>query len=156
MRNQVIEGIEAEFLKKDQPSFNVGDSVRVHTKIIEGNKERIQVFAGTVIAKKGKGLSETFSVYRTAYGCSMEKIFLVHSPRIVKIEVTRAGKVRRAKLYHLRGQTGKKARVKGSFISKEKKAPATAKVAATEAKVEENKADKAPAKENEPKGENQE
>ena len=134
MRNQVIEEIEKESLKKDVVSFNVGDSVKVHTKIIEGSKERVQVFSGTIIAKKGKGLSETFSVYRTAYGCSMEKVFLLHSPRIVKMEVTRAGKVRRAKLYYLRGMTGKKARVKGSFVSKEKTVKENTPV--VEAKVE--------------------
>lgn len=151
-RNQVIVEIEKGYLKDKLPSFNVGDTVKVHTRIIEGNKERTQVFTGTVIAKKGKGLSETFSVYRIAYGCSMEKVFLLHSPRIAKIEVTRAGKVRRAKLYYLRGVTGKKARVKGSFTSKEKVVKEVKqKVEEIEAKVEEIPAENPVETQKEPK-----
>ena len=119
-RNAILEKLEEESLKKDVPSFEVGDTVKVHTKIVEGDKERIQVYQGIVIAIKGKGISETFSVYRNAYGSSMEKVFLIHSPRVVKVEVLRSGKVRRAKLYYLRGQTGKKARLKERFVAKGK------------------------------------
>ncbi|MEL7430921.1 MAG: 50S ribosomal protein L19 [Chlamydiota bacterium] len=114
----IIEEIEQEHLKKDLPSFCVGDTVRVHIRIIEGNKERIQVFEGIVIGKQGSGLSEAFCVYRHAYGSSMEKLFLLHSPKIQKIEVVRAGKTKRAKLYHLRGKKGKKAKVKERLFKK--------------------------------------
>lgn len=109
----MIEKIDEKHLKKDIPSFEVGDTVRVHTRIIEGNKERIQIFTGTVIARKGSGLSETFSMHRVAYGEGMERVFLLHSPRIAKIEVAKSGKVRRAKLYYLRGKQGKAAKVQG-------------------------------------------
>jgi large subunit ribosomal protein L19 len=112
-RSALIEKLQSEQLKKELPSFRVGDSVRVHIRIIEGDKERIQVFTGTVIARKGGGLSETFSVHRVAYGAGMERVFLLHSPRIAKIEVTKQGDVRRAKLYYLRGKSGKATRVKG-------------------------------------------
>ncbi|MCB1116101.1 MAG: 50S ribosomal protein L19 [Chlamydiia bacterium] len=117
----LIEQIEAEQLKKDVPPFNVGDTIKVHIRIIEGEKERVQVFTGTVIAKKGSGLSETFSMYRIAYGTRMERVFSLHSPRIAKIEVVRSGKVRRAKLYYLRGAAGKAAKVKEKIgVKKEK------------------------------------
>jgi large subunit ribosomal protein L19 len=112
-------------MKQKVPSFNVGDTVRVQTRIIEGDKERLQAFMGTVIAKKGQGLSETFTIYRNAYGSSMDRVFLLHSPRIADIEVIRPGKVRRAKLYYLRGRSGKKAKVKEQFVptGKEEAAP---------------------------------
>lgn len=120
-QDALLEQIEAEQLKKDIPHFNVGDTVKVHIRIIEGEKERIQVFTGTVIARKGSGLSETFSMYRIAYGTRMERVFSLHSPRISKIEVVRSGKVRRAKLYYLRGATGKAAKVKEKIgVKKEK------------------------------------
>jgi large subunit ribosomal protein L19 len=120
-QDALLEEIEAEQLKKDIPHFNVGDTIKVHIRIIEGEKERTQVFTGTVIAKKGSGLSETFSMYRVAYGTRMERIFALHSPRIAKIEVVRLGKVRRAKLYYLRGATGKAAKVKEKIgLTKEK------------------------------------
>lgn len=120
-QNALIEQIEAEQLKKDIPHFNVGDTIKVHVRIIEGEKERIQVFTGTVIARKGSGLSETFSMYRIAYGTRMERVFSLHSPRIATIEVVRSGKVRRAKLYYLRGATGKAAKVKEKIgVKKEK------------------------------------
>lgn len=109
----VIQKLESKQLKKDVASFRVGDTVRIHTRIIEGEKERIQVFTGTVIARKGSGLSETFSVHRVAYGEGMERVFLLHSPRIAKIEVMKEGDVRRGKLYYLRGTSGKKSKVKG-------------------------------------------
>ncbi|MDE3045124.1 MAG: 50S ribosomal protein L19 [Verrucomicrobiota bacterium] len=114
-RLKVIEEVESSYLKKKVPVFNVGDTVRVQTRVIEGDKERNQAFLGTVVAKKGTGLSETFTVYRTAYGSSMERVFLVHSPRISEIEVVRSGKVRRAKLYYLRGKAGKGAKLREQF-----------------------------------------
>ena len=123
----IIKNIESKQLKSDTGFFCVGDSVRVHTRIIEGEKERIQVFAGTVIARKGTGISETFSVHRVAYGEGMERVFLIHSPRITKIEVVKEGHVRRAKLYYLRGTSGKKSKVKGRISKtarKTKAAPA--------------------------------
>ncbi len=116
-RLPVIEELEASYLKKDVPEFNIGDTIRVNTRIIEGEKERLQAFSGTVIAKKGTGLSETFTLYRNAYGSSMDRVFLLHSPRIASIEVTRPGKVRRAKLYYLRGLSGKKAKVKEQYVA---------------------------------------
>lgn len=108
----VIKKLESKQLKKNVASFNIGDTVRIHTRIIEGEKERIQVFTGTVIARKGSGLSETFSVHRVAYGEGMERVFLLHSPRIAKIEVVKEGDIRRAKLYYLRGTSGKASKVK--------------------------------------------
>lgn len=109
----IIQKLEQKQLRADAGRFHVGDTVRIHTRIIEGEKERIQVFTGTVIARKGRGLSETFSVHRVAYGEGMERVFPVHSPRIAKIEVMKEGDVRRGKLYYLRGTSGKKSKVKG-------------------------------------------
>lgn len=117
VRKAIIQALEQQHLKSDIPDFTIGDTVRVHTRIIEGNKERVQVYMGTVIARKGQGLSETFSVHRHAYGEGMERVFLVHSPRIAKIEIVRQGDVRRAKLYYLRGTSGKKSRVKSRMKS---------------------------------------
>jgi large subunit ribosomal protein L19 len=114
-----IEELEALYKKKEAPSFRVGDTVRIQTKIIEGDKERLQSLLGVVVAKKGVGLSETFTVYRTAYGSSMERVFLLHSPRIASIEVVRSGKVRRAKLYFLRGRTGKSAKLREQYAGAE-------------------------------------
>lgn len=108
----LIEDYESEQLKQDIPDFRIGDTIRVSTKIIEGEKERIQVFQGTVIARKGRGLSETFSLHRVSYGEGMERVFYLHSPRIVKIQVVKQGESRRAKLYFLRGKTGKAAKLK--------------------------------------------
>ena len=112
-KSAIIEKLEDRQLKQEIPSFRVGDTISVHTLIREGEKERVQVFTGTVIARKGHGLSETFSLHRVAYGEGMERVFLLHSPRIAKIEVMKRGRVRRSKLYYLRGKTGKKARVRG-------------------------------------------
>ena len=120
-RNKLIEKVEEKFLIKKRPEFNIGDTIRVHSKIKEGSKERVQVFAGTVIARKGGGISETFSLYRNAYGSSMEKVFILNSPRIEKIEVMKFGKVRRAKLYYIRGKTGKKAKIQEKIFSKKEK-----------------------------------
>ena len=124
-RDALLEEIETSQLKADIPHFNVGDTIKVHIRIIEGEKERTQVFTGTVIARKGSGISETFSMYRVAYGAGMERVFPLHSPRIAKIEVIRLGKVRRAKLYYLRGTAGKAAKVKEKIGRKKgKKGPA--------------------------------
>ena len=114
-RSAIIEKLEKQQLKKVIPEFRIGDTIRIHLRIIEGDKERLQVFTGTVIARKGSGLSETFSVHRVAYGEGMERVFLLHSPRIAKIEVTKEGHVRRSKLYYLRGTSGKAAKVKGRY-----------------------------------------
>jgi len=108
----IIKAIEAEQMKDNLPDFNVGDTVRVHYKVKEGNRERIQVFEGTVIKRQGGGVRETFTVRRISYGVGVERTFPLHSPRIEKIEITRRGKVRRAKLYYLREREGKSAKVK--------------------------------------------
>jgi len=118
----VIQKLEAKQLKKNTAQFRIGDSIRVHTRIIEGEKERIQVFTGTVIARKGAGVSETFSVHRVAYGEGMERVFLLHSPRIAKIEVIKEGDVRRSKLYYLRGTSGKASKVKARIGTRPSKA----------------------------------
>ena len=108
----IIEALEKEQLRSDIPEFRPGDTVRVHAKIVEGTRERIQVFEGVVIGRQGSGIREMFRVRRISYGIGVERTFLVHSPRIDKIEVVRRGIVRRAKLYYLRGLTGKAARIK--------------------------------------------
>lgn len=108
----IIETLEKEQLRSDIPAFAPGDKVRVHAKIVEGNRERIQVFEGRVIARQGVGVRETFTVRRISYGIGVERLFPVHSPRIAKIEVVSRGVVRRAKLYYLRNLTGKAARIK--------------------------------------------
>lgn len=108
----IIETLEKEQLRNDIPAFRPGDTVRVHTKVIEGKTERIQVFEGIVIARKNSGVRESFKVRRISYGVGVERTFLVHSPRLAKIEVKRAGAVRRAKLFYLRGLSGKAARIK--------------------------------------------
>ncbi len=122
---QLIQSIEKDQLKTDIPTFNVGDTISVHTRIIEGEKERVQVFTGTVIARKGKGLSATISLYRVSYGSGMERVFLLHSPRIAKIEILKFGKVRKSKLYYLRGASGKAAKVKEQLGPKKVKAVET-------------------------------
>lgn len=116
-RSPFIKEVEETYIKKEVPVFNIGDTVRVNTRIIEGDKERLQAFSGTVVAKKGTGLSETFTIYRNAYGSSMDRVFLLHSPRIASIEVVRPGKVRRAKLYYLRGRSGKSAKIKEQYVA---------------------------------------
>ena len=103
---------EKNMPEKAAPAVNVGDTVRVHLRVKEGNRERIQVFEGTVIAKKHGGIEETFTVRRVSYGVGVEKVFPVHAPSIEKIELVRHGKVRRAKLYYLRSRVGKAAKVK--------------------------------------------
>ena len=102
----------SEQLKTELPKFEIGDTVVVHNKIVEGTRERIQLFEGTVIAKRNGGISETFTVRRIAYGVGVEKTFPLHSPKVAKVEVIRHGKVRRAKLYYVRDRVGKAAKVK--------------------------------------------
>ncbi len=108
----IIEALEKEQLRSDLPAFAPGDTVRVHAKIVEGTRERIQVFEGVVIGRQGTGVREMFTVRRISYGTGVERMFPVHSPRIDKIEVVRRGVVRRAQLYYLRKLTGKAARIR--------------------------------------------
>jgi large subunit ribosomal protein L19 len=107
--NSIIDAIEREQFKKEITSFKVGDGVRVHTRVVEGDKERIQIFSGIVIGRKGRGLNETFTVRRISYGEGVERIFPMHSPRIAKVEVEKQGRARRAKLNYLRTRKGKEA-----------------------------------------------
>jgi large subunit ribosomal protein L19 len=115
MSQALFDKIEAEQFRKDVVDFNVGDTVRVHTKVVEGDKERIQVFAGLVIGRRGHSLNATFTVRRISYGEGVERVFPLHSPRIDKIEIERKGEVRRAKLTYLRQRIGK-----GAMLVKEK------------------------------------
>ena len=108
----ILKSIESEQIRADIPNLEIGDYIKVHAKIIEGTRERIQVFEGTVIGKKGSGLKETFTVRRVSYGVGVERIFPVNSPRIDHIELVRKGVVRRAKLYYLRDRVGKAAKIK--------------------------------------------
>ncbi len=111
MINQYIEHVEQTYLKKDAPQFDVGDTVDVHTRIVEGDKERIQIFSGTVIMKKGAGINETFTVRRIVNNEGVERIFPLHSPFIAKVIVKRSGETRRAKLFYLRDRVGKAVRL---------------------------------------------
>src|SRR3954462_10706675 len=120
MSQAIFDKIETEQFRKDDAKFNVGDSVRVHTKVVEGDKERIQIFAGVVIGRRGRGLNSTFTVRRISYGEGVERVFPVHSPRVDKVEVEREGSVRRAKLTYLRKRLGK-----GATLVKEKETRAT-------------------------------
>ena len=108
----MLQAFTNEQLKTEIPVVNVGDTIRIHNRIKEGNRERIQLFEGTVIAKHGGGISETFTVRRVSYGCGVEKTFPIHSPNVVKVDVVRSGSVRRAKLYYLRDRVGKASKVK--------------------------------------------
>ncbi len=110
--NDIIKSIEAEQLKEHAPEFRVGDTVKVYAKIKEGNRERIQVFEGTVLKRQGGGVRETFTVRKNSNGVGVEKTWPIHSPHVEKVEVVRRGKVRRAKLTYLRGRVGKRAKVK--------------------------------------------
>ncbi len=107
-----IEQLVANQIKENAPQINIGETVKVHVKIREGERERIQIFEGTVIAKNNSGVSETFTVRRVAYGVGVERVFPLHSPNVDKVEVVRKGKVRRSKLYYLRDRVGKAAKVK--------------------------------------------
>ena len=108
----LIKALNNEQLKSEVPELNIGDTVKIHNRIKEGTRERIQMFEGTIIAKHGGGISETFTVRRVTYGVGVEKTFLVHSPNVVQVDLIRRGKVRRAKLYYLRDRVGKSAKVK--------------------------------------------
>lgn len=110
--SNIITEITKEQLRTDVPSFRPGDTVKVHVKVVEGTRERIQLFEGVVIKRRGGGVSETFTVRKISYGVGVERTFPVHTPKIAKLEVTRRGKVRRAKLYYLRNLRGKAARIK--------------------------------------------
>ena len=119
MNQAILDKIESEQFRKNPVNFAVGDTVRVHTKVVEGDKERIQIFTGVVIGKRGRGLNETFTVRRISYGEGVERVFPIHSPRVDKIEVERQGSVRRAKLTYLRKRIGK-----GAVAVKEKETAA--------------------------------
>ena len=112
MAKDLMKALTSQYMKNELPEMNIGDTVRVHVKIKEGSRERIQVFEGTIIAKKHGGIEETITVRRISYGVGCEKVFPVHSPSIVSVETIRRGKVRRAKLYYLRDRVGKAAKVK--------------------------------------------
>ncbi len=114
----IIEAIEKEYMKKEVPVFDVGDVVKVFVKVVEGNRERLQAFEGTVISKKNGSVRETFTVRRVSFGVGIERTFPLHSPRIERIEVVRKGKVRRAKLYYLRNLSGKAAKIKEEITKK--------------------------------------
>ena len=118
MNNPVIDELEKEFLTKDLPDFNAGDTVKVFVKIVEGNKERIQAFEGTIIKMHGAGLNKTITVRKVFQGVGVERVFLINSPRIDKIEILRRGDVRRAKLYYLRERSGKATRIKEKIEKK--------------------------------------
>ena len=154
----IIKSIEHEQLKNTIPYLKVGDTVRVHQRIKEGNRERIQVFEGIIIKKQGGGLNETFTVRKTSYGVGVEKTFLLHSPLVEKVEVVRVGKARRAKLYYLRDRVGKAAKTKENVGAKietkflnvkedlndevaTEETPVVEKAPAVEATSEENKAE---------------
>ena len=121
MNQAILDKIEKEQYRKEAVKFAIGDSVRVHTKVVEGDKERIQIFAGVVIGRRGHGLNEMFTVRRISYGEGVERIFPTHSPRVDKVEIERTGSVRRAKLTYLRKRIGK-----GATLVKEKAKPVTA------------------------------
>jgi large subunit ribosomal protein L19 len=126
---RTIDAIEKEFARKSVPRFDVGDTVEVHVKIIEGDREREQLFNGIVIARRHEGLGETFTVRRIVQGEGVERIFPVHSPRVVKIEVKKKGRVRRAKLHYLRDRVGRAQRVEERIGALEKESAAAAKAA---------------------------
>lgn len=128
--NKWVEAFEASSKKENIPEFHIGDTVRILTKIIEGEKERVQAYQGTVIARKGQGLTETVSVHRISFGVGIERIFYLHSPRLVEIQLIKRGDVRKSKLYYLRGRKGKSAKVQEKIISQkegEETQPAAAK-----------------------------
>lgn len=150
----IIKSVEHEYLKNKIPALHIGDTVKVHQRIKEGNRERIQVFEGIIIKKQGGGVNATFTVRRLAYGVGVEKTFLIHSPLVEKVEVTRVGKARRAKLYYLRDRVGKAAKTKENIGARietkeivvkedlaQEEAPVAAKVPATEENTEAPKAE---------------
>ena len=113
----LIQKIQAEQIKPEEPGFKVGDTVRVHFKIVEGKTERVQIYEGLVIAEKNAGIGRTFTVRKNSYGVGVERVFPLNSPRIEKVELVRAGKVRRAKLYYIRGKVGKKSKIKELLVA---------------------------------------
>jgi large subunit ribosomal protein L19 len=121
MKIDIIKKLESQYLKTNIPDFRIGDELRIYYKIIEGDKERIQPFEGTLIAKKGSGVSKTITLRKISFGEGVERIFPLHSPRIEKIEVMRRGDVRKSKLYYLREKVGKKARIKEKKVLTEVK-----------------------------------
>ncbi|MCL2847715.1 MAG: 50S ribosomal protein L19 [Firmicutes bacterium] len=136
--NNIIRAIEAEYMKKEPPKFDIGDTVKVWVKVVEGNRERLQAFEGTVIAKRSGSVRETFTVRRVSFGVGIERIFPLHSPRIDRVEVMRKGRVRRAKLYYLRNLSGKAAKVDEKIVAvtaEDKAAKAAAKAEAKKAKA---------------------
>lgn len=118
MVSSIIDKVEGAYLKKDAPKFSVGDTVDVHVKIVEGGKERVQVFSGTVLSRKGRGINEMFTVRRIVNEEGVERIFPLHSPNVTKVDVRRSGVVRRSKLYFLRERTGKSTRLREKWIGK--------------------------------------
>ena len=145
----IIKNITEEQIRTDLPELKIGDTVKVYFKVREGSRERVQMFEGTIIKRRGAGISETFTVRRISYGVGVEKTFLVHSPMIEKIEVVRVGKARRAKLYYLRDRVGKAAKTKEKvgarietreIVVKEEVVPGEAEVVAEEAPVDETPA----------------
>ena len=120
MSQEILNSVEAQSLQENPPQFDVGDTVDVHTRILEGEKERIQIFSGVVIARNGSGTREMFAVRRIVAGEGVERKFPLHSPRIAKVEVKRSGVVRRAKLYYLRERTGKAVRLKERRVDRKK------------------------------------
>ncbi len=131
--NEKIRKIESEQIRKDLPAFQPGDTVKVHYRVIEGNRERIQVFQGTVLRIKGEGSRKTFTVRKISFGVGVERVFPLHSPKIAKIEVIRRGEVRRARLYYLRERVGKATKVKEKkYISLKKDKDKAARETATE------------------------
>jgi large subunit ribosomal protein L19 len=139
-----LDAIEKEWTRKKAVKFDVGDSVEVHVKIIEGDRERIQLFAGVVIAKRHEGLSETFTVRRLVQGEGVERVFPINSPRVVDVVVKKKGNVRRAKLHYLRGRVGRSTRIEEKLGAMEKEQSAAAAVKAAEPKAEAPKAEKKP------------
>jgi large subunit ribosomal protein L19 len=135
MKNEIMALVEETGLKKEAPAFDIGDQVEVHQRILEGEKERVQVFSGTVISKKGEGMREMFSVRRIVQGEGVERTFPLHSPKISKVEVKRTGVVRRAKLYYLRDRVGKATRLRERKVKVPGKKAAVEK-APTETNVE--------------------
>ena len=131
-----LQRLEQTFPTNTLPDFEIGDTVRVHVKVIEGEKERVQVFEGVVIARKGKKVSETFTVRKISYGVGVERVFPINSPNIAKVDVVRKGKVRRAKLYYLRDKKGKQAKVAEREFSRVGKSHAPAQVASAAAQDE--------------------
>ncbi len=140
MRNKILTLVEDASSRKDVPKFEIGDQVEVHQRILEGQKERIQVFSGVVIARRGSGTREMFTVRRIVQGEGVERIFPIHSPKIAKVEVKRTGRVRRAKLYYLRDRVGKATRLRERKVKTEKPAAASANGAAKTGAAEQVKA----------------